>query len=256
MLATLGIEHDNDSDENFVADEEEESHSSDRSDAEERDASTNQPGKMSRQPAKRAVRPTLKPQKSIQSTHDRLPPPVKKRKLMNLTSTTDGGECGDIMESDEAGGDVTSYSLVDSEYQPHKRKSKHLEEMDTMLEGTDEIENIVPPFNPTSCLESWASFEESFAKYKKKYNLKFRVRNSVKTVHYNSTNEDQIPTEFEWTQRIFRCTHGVSQKSRSKGHRNRRKRYKKCKARLTAVVKRIAANKYEITIQNQVNTSK
>eukprot|EP00644_Phytophthora_capsici_P019031 jgi/Phyca11/133219/e_gw1.370.1.1 len=163
MLATLGIEHDNDSDENFVADEEEESHSSDRSDAEERDASTNQPGKMSR----------------------KLPPPVKKRKLMNLTSTTDGGECGDIMESDEAGGDVTSYSLVDSEYQPHKRKSKHLEEMDTMLEGTDEIENIVPPFNPTSCLESWASFEESFAKYKKKYNLKFRVRNSVKTVHYN-----------------------------------------------------------------------
>ncbi|ETL88032.1 hypothetical protein L917_12868 [Phytophthora nicotianae] len=150
MLATLDIEHNNDSDEDFVADEEEESHSSDGSEAEEREASTKQPGKMSRQTVERTVGSTLKHQKSLQSTHDSLPPPVKKRKLMNLASTSDG----------------------DSEYQPRKRKSKHLEEIDSMLEGTDEIDNIVPPFNPTSSLESWTSFEEHFAKYKKKYNLK------------------------------------------------------------------------------------
>ncbi|ETN20435.1 hypothetical protein PPTG_03444 [Phytophthora nicotianae INRA-310] len=156
MLATLDIEHNNDSDEDFVADEEEESHSSDGSEAEEREASTKQPGKMSRKycitvkQSKGRWDLRLGHQKSLQSTHDSLPPPVKKRKLMNLASTSDG----------------------DSEYQPCKRKSKHLEEIDSMLEGTDEIENIVPPFNRTSSLESWTSFEEHFAMYKKKYNLK------------------------------------------------------------------------------------
>ncbi|ETP33290.1 hypothetical protein F442_18157, partial [Phytophthora nicotianae P10297] len=123
--------------------------------------------------------------------------------------------------------------------------------MDTMLNDSDEIENTVPPFKPASTLESWSSFEDHFTKYKKKYNLKFRVRSSVKTALHNSTHQDQMPTEFEWTQKIYRCTHGVLQKSRSKGHRNRQTRYKKCKARLTAVVKKVAVNEYELTIQNQ-----
>ncbi|ETM49617.1 hypothetical protein L914_06178, partial [Phytophthora nicotianae] len=126
--------------------------------------------------------------------------------------------------------------------------------MDTMLNDSDEIENTVPPFKPASTLESWSSFEDHFTKYKKKYNLKFRVRSSVKTALHNSTHQDQMPTEFEWTQKIYRCTHGVSQKSRSKGHRNRQTRYKKCKARLTAVVKKVAVNEYELTIQNQHHT--
>ncbi|KAK1947984.1 Zinc finger SWIM domain-containing protein 3 [Phytophthora citrophthora] len=69
-----------------------------------------------------------------------------------------------------------------------------------------------------------------------------------------ATHEDQIPSEFEFYQRIYRCTHGVSQASRSKGHRNRKTRYCKCKARLTAAVNRCADNTFKIMVRNENHT--
>ncbi|KAG6947611.1 hypothetical protein JG687_00015994, partial [Phytophthora cactorum] len=50
------------------------------------------------------------------------------------------------------------------------------------------------------------------------------------------------PREFEWTHKILRCTHGFTQGSRSKGHHNRKSRYRACKARLTVVVAPVGRN--------------
>ncbi|ETI53525.1 hypothetical protein F443_03542, partial [Phytophthora nicotianae P1569] len=120
-----------------------------------------------------------------------------------------------------------------------------------METGDDEIVNVVPPFAPKDSFSSWNDFEKHFKIYKQKNNLKFRVRSSEKMENYNKAHEDQMPTEFEFTHKIFRCTHGVSQKSRSKGHRNRKQRYCKCKARLTVIVTKIVGNVYGIVTRNQ-----
>ncbi|POM65557.1 Hypothetical protein PHPALM_18705 [Phytophthora palmivora] len=144
--------------------------------------------------------------------------------------------------------------LITSEYSPKKRTSKHLEELDSMNPGDDGIVNMVPAFGSNKSYKTWEEFEEVFSKYKKKNKLKFRVRSSEKTALYNSTHEDQIPSDFEFYQRIYRCTHGVSQASRSKGHRNRKTRYCKCKARLTAAVDRCADNTFKIMVRNENHT--
>ncbi|KAG2878124.1 hypothetical protein PC116_g25082 [Phytophthora cactorum] len=51
------------------------------------------------------------------------------------------------------------------------------------------------------------------SRYKRKNNLKFRIRSSETTKRFNSTNPPKLhyPSEFEWTHKIFRCTHGVTQ---------------------------------------------
>ncbi|KAF1781508.1 hypothetical protein GQ600_12706 [Phytophthora cactorum] len=69
-----------------------------------------------------------------------------------------------------------------------------------------------------------------------------------------STNPPKLhcPSEFEWTHKIFRCTHGVTQGSRSKGHR--KSRHRACKARLTAVVAPVARNTHAILIRNENHT--
>ncbi|KAG4043059.1 hypothetical protein PC123_g21468 [Phytophthora cactorum] len=71
-----------------------------------------------------------------------------------------------------------------------------------------------------------------------------------------STNPPELhyPREFEWTHKTLRCTHGVTQGSRSKGHRNRKSRYRACKARLTAVVAPVARNTHAILIRNENHT--
>ncbi|ETN03872.1 hypothetical protein PPTG_15194 [Phytophthora nicotianae INRA-310] len=120
-----------------------------------------------------------------------------------------------------------------------------------MNPGGDGIVNMVPAFGPAKNINSWEEFEKVFDSYKKKHKLMFRVRSSEKTAFYNSTHEDHIPTEFEWFQRIYRCTHGVSQVSTSKGHRNRSTRYCNCKARLTAVVSRCVGNTYKSVVRNE-----
>ncbi|KAF1777529.1 hypothetical protein GQ600_784 [Phytophthora cactorum] len=47
-----------------------------------------------------------------------------------------------------------------------------------------------------------------------------------------------MPTNFKWTHKVYRCAHGVSQESWSKGHRNRKRRYCGCKTRLIPTVTR------------------
>ncbi|KAG1713389.1 hypothetical protein DVH05_001176 [Phytophthora capsici] len=149
---------------------------------------------------------------------------------------------------------IAATEQPNGEYSPRKRVSKHLTELESMNPGDDRIVNVVPAFGPTKNICSWEEFENVFDAYRKKYKFKFRVRSSEKTALYNSTHEDHIPTEFEWFQRIYRCTHGVSQASRSKGYRNRSTRYCNCKARLTAVVSRCVDNTYKIVVRNENHT--
>ncbi|OWY96074.1 hypothetical protein PHMEG_00033757 [Phytophthora megakarya] len=48
-----------------------------------------------------------------------------------------------------------------------------------------EIVNIVPPFTLSRSIRRWNEFEEMFKSYKQQYHLKFRVRSSQLTEHYN-----------------------------------------------------------------------
>ncbi|KAG3065896.1 hypothetical protein PC121_g11098 [Phytophthora cactorum] len=142
----------------------------------------------------------------------------KKRKLEGMDELS----VDDVCEDDE--------DVAMPEYTPRKRSSKHIEELDSM------------------------AVERSDIAYKKKYNLEFRVRSSETTALYNRSHDNQMPTNFKWTHKVYRCTHGVSQESRSKGHRNRKRRYCGCKARLTPTVTRVNGNTYAIVIRNEDHT--
>ncbi|ETO68369.1 hypothetical protein F444_14777, partial [Phytophthora nicotianae P1976] len=172
--------------------------------------------------------------------------PLKKQKTVPRSDHSDNDEHEESRSAGQSG------SL--GEYTPRVRRSKHLEEIDSMNNDGDKIVNVVPPFAPKTTISSWRDFEKQFTEYMEKNNLKFRVRSSERTESYNKTHQDQIPVTFEYSQRIYRCTHGVSQKSRSKGHRNRKQRYCKCSARLTAIVCRVLGNHYEIVLRNQNHT--
>ncbi|ETO73167.1 hypothetical protein F444_10858 [Phytophthora nicotianae P1976] len=177
-------------------------------------------------------------------------PPPKMRK------TTPDPLPGDMQNSgqrEDRESGMNSCKSVRPEYNPRKRSSKYLDELKSMQKDREEIVNVVPPF-PSLPITSWEEFDKIFNSYKIEHNLKFRVRSSQTTVLYNSTNADQIPTEFQWVSKIFRCTHGVSQSSRSKGHRNRKIRYCGCKARFTAVVNRTDAADFTIKIFNENHT--
>ncbi|KAG1697835.1 hypothetical protein DVH05_015789 [Phytophthora capsici] len=102
------------------------------------------------------------------------PPPTKKRQVVKMTSGDGGSNLDSVTKVNGSDLETVMYTHTDSQYHPRKRISKRLEEMDTMLNDSDEIKNTVPPFKPASTLETWSSFEDHFAKYKKKYNLKFR----------------------------------------------------------------------------------
>ncbi|ETO80537.1 hypothetical protein F444_05006 [Phytophthora nicotianae P1976] len=142
-----------------------------------------------------------------------------------------------------------------TEYQPRKRASKHLEELASLRNESDEIVNVVPPFKLSDGVQSWDEFNQELEEYKRKNHLKFRIRRSEKR-HSTTriTHEDQMPTVFEWTHKIYRCTHGVTQGSRSKGHRNQQSRYNDCKARITAVVTRESGYTHKIVIRNENHT--
>ncbi|KAE8981184.1 hypothetical protein PR002_g23904 [Phytophthora rubi] len=117
----------------------------------------------------------------------------------------------------------------------------------------DEIVNVVPPF-PSGSIANWKEFATLFKTYTEQNNIKFRVRSSEATERHNSTHDDPIPTDFLWTHKIFRCTHGVLQSSRSKGRRNRKTRYCECNARFTAVVNPTDDGEFIIKIINENHT--
>ncbi|KAG7376188.1 hypothetical protein PHYPSEUDO_014127 [Phytophthora pseudosyringae] len=129
----------------------------------------------------------------------------------------------------------------------------HDSDIGTLGEEQDKIINVVPPF-PAGDIETWEEFDQMFEVYKKKNKLKFCVRSSQLTELHNSTHEEQLHSRFQWSHKIFCCTHGVNQGSRSKGYRNRKSRYCGCKARLTATVVQTDNYKYAIVIRNENHT--
>ncbi|KAF1772513.1 hypothetical protein GQ600_13898 [Phytophthora cactorum] len=72
-----------------------------------------------------------------------------------------------------------------SEYVPRKRTSKHLEELESMGNQYDEVVNVVPAFGESRAFESWDDFDKAFGEYKRKNNLKFRIRSSETTERFN-----------------------------------------------------------------------
>ncbi|ETI54306.1 hypothetical protein F443_02848 [Phytophthora nicotianae P1569] len=252
MYAALGIEDDGDSsdnskDEDYLVEEEEE----EEEDIHETDHETSTINSKKKKKTVKAATTASTSGKgkrsNISSPHVVGPfHPLKRRKVVNEEALSPTGSSGSV---------VYKLKIPSSpEYIPRQRASKHLEELELMETGDDEIVNVVPPFAPKDSFSSWNDFEKHFKIYKQKNNLKFRVRSSEKMENYNKAHEDQMPTEFEFTHKIFRCTHGVSQKSRSKGHRNRKQRYCKCKARLTVIVTKIVGNVYGIVTRNQNHT--
>ncbi|KAE9047748.1 hypothetical protein PR001_g4077 [Phytophthora rubi] len=239
MLATLGIEMDDDSDEDFVleedADDLEADDDADDLVAEEEDEKAIEaeteynPKEVHNPPKQRKLRPSV----------------LEKRKLEALF------EASDEDEGDNVRAAVGSIPCL--EYTPRKRASKHLKEMQSMATDRDEIENVVPPF-PSDPIESWEEFDILLKNYKRKYNLKFRVRSSETTALYNRSHNVKMPEDFKWTHKVLRCTHGISQQSRSKGHRNRKVRYCGCLTRLTPTVTRVQGGAYVIVIQNENHT--
>ncbi|KAE9214942.1 hypothetical protein PF004_g14893 [Phytophthora fragariae] len=75
------------------------------------------------------------------------------------------------------------------------RASKHLKEMEAMRAHGDEIVNVVPPF-PSGLIANWKEFATLFKTYTEQNNIKFRVRSSEATERHNSTHDDPIPTDF------------------------------------------------------------
>ncbi|KAG7376371.1 hypothetical protein PHYPSEUDO_013658 [Phytophthora pseudosyringae] len=107
--------------------------------------------------------------------------------------------------------------ILDVQKLSRSRNIMHPSEVASLHSESGEIVNVLPAFQLRTGIESWDEFDQEFEQYKRKNHLKFRIGSSGKTVLYNSTHEYQMPTAFEWTHKIYRYTHGVSQGSRSKG---------------------------------------
>ncbi|ETP15203.1 hypothetical protein F441_09960 [Phytophthora nicotianae CJ01A1] len=76
--------------------------------------------------------------------------------------------------------------------------------MQSLHADRDEIINVVAPF-PSRSISDWEEFNDVLDGYKKRNNLKFRVRSSQTTVLCNSTHDDQLPSEYRYAYKIFRC---------------------------------------------------
>ncbi|KAG3084374.1 hypothetical protein PC121_g5392 [Phytophthora cactorum] len=76
------------------------------------------------------------------------------------------------------------------QYEPRRRKSWLLDELKPMKSEEDTIVNVVALFRPSVAIRTWDDFNKHFDIYKKKHNLKFRVRSSERTVLYNTTHPD------------------------------------------------------------------
>ncbi|KAE8985517.1 hypothetical protein PF011_g20357 [Phytophthora fragariae] len=198
MLATLGIEKNDDSDEDFVLEEDADDLVVE-DDADELVA-------------------VEEDEKAIEAETEYNPKEGKRKLLPEKRKLEALFEFSDEDEGDNVRAAVGSSPCL--EYTPRKRASKHLNEMQSMATDSDEIENVEPPF-PSDPIESWEKFDILLKNYKRKYNLKFRVRSSETTALYNRSHNVKMPDDFKWTHKVLRCTHGVLQESQSKGRRNR-----------------------------------
>ncbi|ETP37588.1 hypothetical protein F442_14606 [Phytophthora nicotianae P10297] len=104
--------------------------------------------------------------------------PLKKQKTVPRSDHSDNDEHEESRSAGQSG------SL--GEYTPRVRRSKHLEEIDSMNNDGDKIVNAVPPFAPKTTISSWRDFEKQFTEYMEKNNLKFRNH-----THSHSNSETQ-----------------------------------------------------------------
>ncbi|ETO61408.1 hypothetical protein F444_20584 [Phytophthora nicotianae P1976] len=218
MLVTFGIEKDDTSDGDYLPGEEDEEILSDCWDAQsaarmefgkkepaatiDKDAETAKAVKGTVKMMKNSVKEEMEAISSKSEHKKEVLPTRKKRKVEEIYYQSDYSACGDDDKSERL------------EYMPRKRSSNNIEELHSMVSEQDKITNVVPPF-PSKPIESWGKFESVLKEYKRKNNLKFRVRTSETTALYNRSHDHQIPTDFQWTHKVYRCTHGVSQESRS-----------------------------------------
>ncbi|KAE9271459.1 hypothetical protein PF001_g28369 [Phytophthora fragariae] len=233
MYATLGIERDDSSDDDFVPDE-------DGDDDQVSDDFSDDSEELPKLAAKDANRQQASSKRRF-SPHEMRP--SKKSRVVLEDETCRG--------NDSASGDTDRGPTAST--RPEYTPRKHMKEMEAMRAHGDEIVNVVSPF-PSGSIANWKEFSTLFKTCTEQNNIKFRVRSSESTERYNSTHDDPIPTDFLWAHKIFRCTHDVSQSSRSKGHRNRKTRYCGCNARFTAVVAPTDDGEFIIKIINENHT--
>ncbi|KAL4123726.1 hypothetical protein PRIC2_009576 [Phytophthora ramorum] len=278
MYATLGIEKDDSSDDDYIMEEDDESEEDELFSFDEGDAERT-PGKARRSKGRKVG----SSRRGAMSAASRMPTKKRRFSLAKKQQAESAVDCFDANEggepyvmkdsaegrrfepkpADGSDGDDKSEQLqggdevgeqLRPEYTPRKRASQHDDEIAALDAARDDSANVVPPF-PSVVINTWEQFDNVFEEYKRKNKLKFRVRSSMKTqIHNHTHDEDQLPSRYEWSYRIFRCTHGVKQGSRSKGYRNRKSRYCGCKARLTPTVVQTETNEYEIVIRNENHT--
>jgi hypothetical protein len=94
----------------------------------------------------------------------------------------DGSDGSDKSHGNESGDEIGEQ--IRPEYTPRKRASQHDDEIEVLAEARDDIVNVVPPF-PAGVINTWDQFDSMFEEYKRKNNLKFRVRSSMKTEMHN-----------------------------------------------------------------------
>ncbi|RAW37568.1 hypothetical protein PC110_g6165 [Phytophthora cactorum] len=167
MYATLGIEQDDDGDEDFIYDVD----FARREEREEEEAEK-LPSDFVKSPKAARIAGSQRKQKGASA---------KRRKN---SQSIDAKVAFQVMV---AGVDEeVATTLATSEYRPRKITSKHLEELESMGNQYDEVVNIVPAFGESREFESWDDFDKAFREYKRKNNLKFRIRSSETTERFNS----------------------------------------------------------------------
>ncbi|KAF1791738.1 MULE transposase domain [Phytophthora cactorum] len=129
--------------------------------------------------------------------------------------------------------------------------------MDTSRVG---VVNKVPPPMSKLVFSSWSELSDPLEKYCCDNYLLFRARDTRTVKKHDTLSDLQIPTKTEYSYKVFRCTHGCSQKSRSKVQRNTPSRYTGCKDRFTATVKNMAEEgqkeEWRIVLRNWVRIAK
>ncbi|ETP44025.1 hypothetical protein F442_09362 [Phytophthora nicotianae P10297] len=151
----------------------------------------------------------------------------------------ESAESGEIVESVEASKNVESgHSVEESECGEKRDREVEKQASKSKVESVKSAENV----ENTDTVESVGSTE---------------YLEGVDTMansegYFDGNHANEIPASFRWSYRIFRCTHGVSQNSRSTGQRNRKARYCGCLARFTPTVMKVHDGTYHIFIRNEV----
>ncbi|KAG6963152.1 hypothetical protein JG687_00006732 [Phytophthora cactorum] len=112
--------------------------------------------------------------------------PRRKQKKIEKSDVEESDVSAEYAEPNEFPTVAVSNASLREEYEPRRRKSWLLDELKPMKSEEDTIVNVVALFRPSVAIRTWDDFNKHFDIYKKKHNLKFRVRSSERTVLYNT----------------------------------------------------------------------